>query len=68
MAEVNIYFNDLASEAQEELWRRVQQELLDYGEVEPKDEDESEEWFQQRLGEAVDFYINTHNFAHRFSI
>lgn len=68
MTEVNIYFNDLAERVQEELWGKVQEELLNYGEVSPQGRNESREDFQRRLEEETDHYLNTHNFVNRFLI
>lgn len=68
MAEVNIYFNELASEVQEELKGIVKHELLKYKDVEPKGKNESEKHFQQRLWEAVDRCINNNTFTNRFVI
>lgn len=68
MIKHTIYFQDLKEDTQAELWQAVQKELLASGEVEYRGEDESEEEFETRLQEAIDDYINCHNFAHEFSL
>lgn len=68
MTEIKIYFSDLAETAQEQLWQKVTQELLNNGEVSPKGRYESDEEFQRRIEEETDHYINCHNFANRFVI
>jgi broad specificity phosphatase PhoE len=68
MLKHTIYFQDLKADTQAEVWQAVQNELLASGEVEYRGEDESEEEFATRLEEAVDDYINRHNFAIEFSL
>ena len=68
MPKINIYFQDLKEPAQCQLWQAVQEQLLSRCTIEPRQEDESEEAFTQRLHEEVDHYINTHNLAHEFMI
>jgi len=68
MTEVKIYFNDLIEEVQEELFKKIEKELLNYGEVSPQGRNESKEEFQRRLEDQTDHYLNTHNFANRFVI
>ena len=68
MAETNLFFQDLSEDLQGEIWSKVQQELISSRDVEPRMEDETEEEFQARLNEEVDYYINTHNLANKFNI
>ena len=66
MVKLNIFFQDLNDETQWRLWQTVEKELLARGEVEYKEEDETEDEFKRRLHEAVDDYINRHNQANEF--
>ena len=68
MPKINIYFQDLKESAQGQIWQAVQDQLLAQEMIEPKKDDESEEVFEARLQESIDHYINTHNFAHEYSI
>lgn len=68
MVSINLFFDDLNFDAQSRLWRAVQRELLNRRAVEYRDEDESEEDFQQRLQEEIDDYINRHNQSNEFSL
>ena len=68
MIKTTIYFQDLKESAQCRLWQIVQDELLAQGMVEPKQDDESEEAFNNRLQEAIDHHINCRNRAQEFSI
>lgn len=68
MVSLNIFFDDLDLEAQERVWRKIRQELLASGRVEPKLEDETDEEFQDRLTEETDEYINCRNSANRFEL
>ena len=63
-----IYFQDLIPEAQTAIWRQVQDELVDQEQVEPRQPEETEAAFEQRVWEAVDHYINTHNQANAFTL
>ena len=53
---------------QETLMENIQEELMDYGEVARKGQNESKEEFNRRLQEEAGHYINTHNFVNRFVI
>lgn len=66
MVKINIYYQDLNQDAQTEIWQKVQNEFISSGMIEYKNEDETEEEFNARLYEAVDDYINCHNFANEF--
>jgi len=68
MTEIKIYFNDLALKVQEELWNKLQKDLLENGEVVPQGTLETENEFLSRLWEQTDYYLNTHNFPNRFLI
>jgi hypothetical protein len=68
MAKISVFFDDLNLDAQNRLWRAVLGELLSRGEVEYRDEDETEEEFQRRLQEATDDFINRHNQSTEFSL
>lgn len=68
MVKINIYYQDLNQDAQDEVWQKVQNELISNGEVEYRNEDETEDEFQDRLNEEIDYYINCHNFANEFII
>ena len=67
MVKTNIVFQDLQEEVQEEIWALVSKHLLDAGWVE-RLEDDTEEDFQDRLWEATDDYINTHNVALEYQL
>tara|TARA_B100000315_G_scaffold146425_1_gene135358 strand:+ start:792 stop:998 length:207 start_codon:yes stop_codon:yes gene_type:complete len=68
MIKINIFFQDLKEDTQGKVWQVVQKELLSRGEVEYKQEDETEEEFSQRLEEETDYYINCHNLANEFCL
>ena len=68
MTKITIYFQDLKEPIQGRLWQAVQNQLLSQGLVEPQQEDENNEAFEQRLQEAADHYINTHNAAQEFCL
>lgn len=68
MVKINIYYQDLNQDAQDEVWQKVQNELISSGEVEYRNEDETEDEFQNRLNEEIDYYINCHNFVNEFMI
>jgi len=68
MPKITIYYQDLKESSQCQLWQAVQEELLAQGMVDPRQEDESEERFNRRLQEEVDYYINYHNIAHEYCI
>ena len=67
MVKTNIVFQDLQEEVQEEIWALVSKHLLNAGWVE-RLEDDTEEDFQDRLWEATDEYINTHNVALEYQL
>ena len=67
MVKHNIVFQDLQEEVQEEVWALVSKHLLDAGWVE-RAVDEIDADFQDRLWEATDHYINTHNVAHQYQL
>jgi hypothetical protein len=67
MVKTNIVFQDLQEEVQEEIWALVSKHLLNAGWVE-RLEDDTEEDFQDRLWEATDDYINTHNVALEYQL
>ena len=62
MVKINIVFQDLQEDTQEEVWVLVSKQLLDAGWVE-RAADETDADFQDRLWEATDQYLNTHNVA-----
>jgi len=62
MIKSTIDFKDLQEDVQEEVWVLVSKRLLDDGWVQ-RESEESEADFQDRLWEATDQYINTHNVA-----
>lgn len=68
MVKINIYYQDLNQDAQEEIWQKVQNEFISSGIIEYGDEDETEEDFNARLSETIDDYINCHNFANEFVV
>lgn len=68
MAKISLFFDDLNFDAQNRLWRAVQGEFLAQGEVEYREEDESEKKFQQRLQGAIDDHISRHNQCTEFSV
>lgn len=68
MVKINIYFQDLSQDCQDEIWQKVQNEFISSGMVEYKEEDETEEEFNARLTETIDDYINCHNLANEFAI
>lgn len=66
MVKIDIFYQDLNELVKQAIWQAVRDELLARREVEYRQEDETEEEFQQRLEEEVDHYINCHNFANGF--
>ncbi|PIT98375.1 MAG: hypothetical protein COT71_01030 [Candidatus Andersenbacteria bacterium CG10_big_fil_rev_8_21_14_0_10_54_11] len=68
MTKTTIHFQDLKEPAQGKIWQAVQDELLATGGIEPQQPDEDEAAFNDRLQEAVDHYLNCHNFAQEFCI
>lgn len=56
-----IFFRDLTEEAQLALWEEVRAMLLAADWLEPRQEGEGWEAFEQRVYEAVDHYLNCHN-------
>ncbi len=68
MVKLKVFFQDLNYEAQSRFWQAVERQLLGSGEVEYRGEDETEEEFHSRLQEAIDHYINCHNFANEFCL
>ena len=68
MTTTKIYFQDLKEQAQCRIWQTVQDELLSTGTIEPKQEDETEDEFNDRLQEAIDHHINCRNLAQEFCI
>jgi len=62
MIKSTIDFKDLQEDVQEEVWVLVSKRLLDDGWVQ-REVDECDADFQDRLWEATDQYINTHNVA-----
>ena len=68
MTEIKIYFNDLALKVQEQLWEKLQKDLLDNGEVAPQGRYETQEEFLDRVWGQTEHYLNTNNFANRFLI
>lgn len=68
MVKTTIYFQDLKESVQCRIWQAVQNKLLATGRVEPRHVDESEEAFQARLQDAIDFYLNSHNIAQEYQV
>ncbi len=68
MITTTIYFQDLNESLKCRIWQAVQDKLLATGRVEPRQMDESEDDFQARLQEAIDYYLNTHNAAQEYQI
>ena len=68
MAKVTIYFQDLKESVQCRVWQAVQAELLARGVIEPRQEEESEKTFDERLQSEVDYYLNCYNFAHEYCV
>jgi len=68
MLKFPIYFQDLKEDTQQQIWETLQRELLATGDVEYRQEDESEDEFQTRLQEHIDDYINRHNVIHEFCL
>ena len=68
MAKVTIYFQDLKESVQCRVWQAVQAELLSRGVIEPRQEEESEKTFDERLQSEVDYYLNCYNFAHEYCV
>ena len=67
MTTITIHIEDLTPEAQERLQQAVQKELLQDGTIEPQQEDEPDEVFEERVQEVVGDYLNRHNVANPFS-
>jgi hypothetical protein len=67
MVKSNIVFQDLQEDVQEEVWVLVSKHLLDAGWVE-RTVDETDTDFLDRLWEATDQYINTHNVALEYQL
>ena len=67
MPKINIYFQDLKEPTQCRIWQAVQDELLAQGIVEPKQKNENQEEFNNRLQEAIDHH-NCRNLAQEFCI
>ena len=67
MVKSNIVLQDLQEDVQEEVWALVSKHLLDAGWVE-RTADETDADFQDRLWEATDQYINTHNVALEYQL
>jgi hypothetical protein len=67
MVKSNIVFQDLQEDVQEEVWALVSKHLLDAGWVE-RTADDTDADFQDRLWEATDQYINTHNVALEYQL
>ena len=68
MTKTTIYFQDLKEQAQCRIWQAVQDKLLATETIESKQEDETEDEFNDRLQEAIDHHINCRNLAQEFSI
>ena len=68
MITTTIYLQDLKEAVQCRIWQNVQNELLAQGLIEPQQEDETDEAFDQRLQEQVDYYLNCHNTAQEICI
>jgi len=64
----NLFYHDLSLTQQAVVWGEVQRELLACGDVEPQEEDESDEDFERRLDEATDYYLNVNNFPVPYEI
>lgn len=56
-----VYFQELGEPLQLALWEDLRSTLLASGWIEPREEDETESAFEQRVFEAVDTYLGTHN-------
>lgn len=56
-----VYFQDLGEHLQMEIWEDLRSTLLASGWIEPREEDETDPAFEQRVFEAVDTYVSTHN-------
>ena len=67
MIKSTIVFQDLQEDVQEEVWALVSKHLLDAGWVE-RTADDTDTDFQDRLWEATDHYINTHNVALEYQL
>jgi len=67
MVNINIVFQDLQEDVQDEVWALVSKHLLDAGWVE-RAADETDTDFQDRLWEETDHYINTHNVALEYQL
>jgi len=68
MIKTTILFQDLKEPTQCRIWQAVQNNLLATGTIEPKQEDETEDEFNSRLQEAIDYHINCNNLAQQFTI
>jgi len=67
MVKHNIVFKDLQEDTQDEVWALVSKHLFDAGWVERADDDTDAD-FQDRLWEATDQYITTHNVALEYQL
>jgi hypothetical protein len=65
MIKSTIVFQDLQEDEQEEVWALVSKQLLDAGWVE-RTAEETDTDFLDRLWEATDQYITTHNVAREY--
>ena len=63
-AKVNIYFQDLSRQAQEELRRAVRTRFIKDGYR--QELEETDEEFERRIERDIDDYIDTHNFVNEF--
>ena len=68
MIKTTILFQDLKEPTQCRIWQAVQDDLLATETIEPKQEGETEDEFNDRLQEAIDHHINGNNLAQEFSI
>lgn len=64
MAKINIYFQNLNEETQQELWQLVKEEL----ETKENQKVETGEEREEITDEVIDDYINCHNFVNYFEI
>jgi len=61
---VIVYYQDLSSQAQEDLRRTVRTEFIKDGAR--REPEETDEEFERRMQQDIDDYINVHNFANEF--
>jgi len=66
MAKINIYFQDLSEEAQQEVVKELEEKLS--GEIHDAWDLNPQIDFETTKQEMIDDYINTHNFANEFII